>query len=429
MANNFISRLRDAILNKYNNMTFGLHGAGSLKYDYNLQNYIEYGYNINPFVYSVVTARANKFSAIPFVVEKIEKEQNASKSYGSVDGFKMDQPNPLQTWNEFKELFEIYLATTGNVYVYKLAPKEGERSGQPIALYLLPSHKIRIVVDSIINVESLESPVKEYMLIEGDQYTKYERDEVIHIKYPNPNFDMEGSSVYGRSPLAGCWKNVVNSNEALNLNGRMMRNAGAFGLIYSKSPQGFTPKQAQAIKDRLVEMDQDKSRLSNIAGISSEVGFQRLALDTKSLMPFDYLAFDEKQICNALGWDRKLLNNDDGAKYDNYQSAQKRVLIDTIVPDANLFCDLFNEYILPLYGKRYEQYECVYLLNDLPEMQKDMESLINWLTKANDKGFMSKNEAREAMGLEPVDDENMNKITCVDDVLTLEQSLDDFPNV
>lgn len=440
--------------NKYNNTMFSFYGGGDAKYDPNKISYIENGYNVNPFVYSVVDARSSKFSSIPFEIkqiqdkvavkqynqiikstkynlspqQKLQLDQLQLKAYGEIVDFKLTKPNPLNSWEEFEKLFEIYLATTGEVYIYKLCPELGADAGEPIALYLLPSHYMEIVMKNKWSREMLETPIKSYMLIEGDQYTEFKPEEIIHVKYANPNYDIQGTSLYGQSPLRSCYKNILSSNEALGLNIKAMRNGGAFGIIHAKGNTALTETQAKALKQKLTDMDSGNGRLDKIAGISTEIGFTRLALNTDELKPFDYLGFDEKQICNALGWDAKLLNNDDGAKYDNYKTAQKRVLINTIVPDLNIFASTFNKHILPLY-KDYKGFEMCYNISDLPEMQEDMETLVNWVTKANDKGLLTKNEAREIMNLEPIDDDNMNKITCIDDVLTLEQSLDDFPAV
>lgn len=440
--------------NKYNTTMFGFFGGGEAKYDANKINYIENGYNVNPFVYSVVSSRANKFSAIPFEIKEIQDEKSRkeynnlikstkynlspiqknrlkelrNKAYGQFKNFKLENPNPIQSWNEFIELFETYLATCGEVYIYKLTPESGPDKGKPIALYLLPSHYMEIVMKNKWKREDLENPVKSYMLIEGDQYTEFKPEEVIHVKYANPNYDIQGTLLYGQSPLRACYKNIVSSNEALGLNIKTMKNGGAFGIIHAKGQTGLTEAQAKALKEKLVEMDSGSGRLDKIAGVSTEIGFTRLSLNADELKPFDYLQFDEKQICNALGWDAKLLNNDQGAKYDNYKLAQKRVLINTIVPDADIFVNTFNKYILPLFPE-YKGTEMCYDISDLPEMQEDMEMLVNWVSKANDKGMMTKNEGREALGLPKIEDPLMDEITCIDDVLTLEQSLDDFPSV
>ena len=89
--------------------------------------------------------------------------------------------------------------------------------------------------------------------------------------------------------------------------------------------------------------------LSKIAGSSAEIGFTRLSLTSDELKPFDYLKFDTKQICNVLGWSDKLLNSDEGAKYDNIGYARRMAITDNIQPDLKLLANALNTQFLPYF--------------------------------------------------------------------------------
>ena len=195
----------------------------------------------------------------------------------------------------------------------------------------------------------LESPIDHYILTEGNQYAKFEFKDVVHIKYSNPNYDQQGSHLYGQSPLRAALRNIQSSNESIDLNIKTLQSGGAFGLIHSKGQNALTDTQAKTLKERLKEMDNDPSRLAKLTGVSAEIGFTRLSLTSDELKPFDYLSFDLKQICNVLGWDDKLMNNDEGAKYDNYTLAAKRVLLNSLMPDLKLLEEAINNEILPRY--------------------------------------------------------------------------------
>ena len=439
--------------NKFNEAFFRYIGGGYTSYDANQKTYIEKGYNINPFVYSVVNQISIKAASIPFYIKEIQDEKEKSnldrlrlatkndpspqqllkalklesKAYGEdYKELPLERPNPFQTWFEFISLYETFIKCTGNAYIYLLSPNEGANEGVPIAWYLLPSHLIQIVLKSEYDMMGLDSPIDHYILIEGNQYVEFQKDDVVHIKYSNPNYDQEGSHLYGQSPLRAALKNIQSSNEALDLNNKTLRSGGAFGLIHSKGTNALTPDQAKNLKERLKEMDDDPSRLAKIAGVSAEVGFTRLSLTSDELKPFDYLSFDLKQICNVLGWDDKLMNNDEGAKYDNYTIAGKRVLLNSLLPDLKLLQEAINNEILP----RYKDYEntCWYFdISELPEMQQDMSDLVSWTKEMIDRGVLTRNEVRVLLKFMAVEDGNMDEFTVISDILTLDQALDDFP--
>ena len=441
--------------NKFNEAFFKFIGSGGSSYDLQAETYIEKGFNINPIVYSVISQMATKTSSVPYSIKKIEDKGEKqklnnllkatkhnltpqqevkrlmleSKAYTESDyTMPLDIPNPLQTWNEFLELYKTLIKLTGNVYIYKLMPNEGMNSGTPIALYLLPSHLMEIVLKKGANMMSVESPIDGYKLIEGNIGISFTENEVTHIKYPNPNFDLNGSHLYGLSPIRSILKNIESSNLALDLNIKTMKNGGAFGLIHSKGQTPLTYEQANGLKDRLKEMDSDPGKLGKIAGVSAEIGFTRLSLTTDELKLFDYLSFDQKQICNALGWSDKLLNNDSGAKYDNIKQFRKQVVIDNIIPDLELFAVAFNNDIMPLF-KNYKG-TCIYFqYSELPEMQEDMTEMVAWVKLAIEAGLISRNEGRKFMKMALSEDKSMDEITVNADILTLEQALDDFPSV
>jgi len=449
----WFSNKQNQTINKYNQALFSWLGGGYTSYDTNNNNYIDKGYNYNPVVYSVINQRSKKVGSVPFYIKIIDNKYQKSKRDSLLYATKFDltpqqevkrlileskafkedykempleRPNPLQTWMEFFELAETFLASIGNVYIYLQSPNLGINKDTPIAWYLLPSHLTQIVLKKNVNFQSKESPIDSYILTEGNQFIEFKFNEVVHIKYSNPNYDTLGSHLYGQSPLRAALRNMQSSNEAIDLNNKALKSGGAFGLIHSKGNSPLTTDQATQLKERLTEMDSGTGRLDKIAGVSAEIGFTRLSLTTDELKPFDYLSFDEKQICNVLGWSDKLLNNDDGAKYDNVNQFRKKVITDTIQPDLNLIQQAINSIILPKY-KGYEGSCFEFDVTDLPEMQQDIAAMMAWLKPAIDIGLINRNEGRVAMRYPISQDKNMDIYTVASDIITLDQAIHDMP--
>ena len=231
--------------NKYNEAFFSWLGGGFTNYDNNAKTYIEQGYNVNPIVFSVIRQQAIKTSSIPYTIRKVnnEKSKNSlnmlqkatnnnltpqqqvkkaileNKAFSSdLLEMPLEVPNPLQSWTEFHDLYKTFYALTGNVYLYMLSPEDGMNAGTPIAIYILPSHLTEIVLKSDIGVLETETPISHYILIEGNQYVKFEAEKVIHIKSSNPNYDIDGRHLYGQSRLQAGLRNIQSSNKGLDLN-------------------------------------------------------------------------------------------------------------------------------------------------------------------------------------------------------------------
>lgn len=436
----------NTLLNKINQALLGL-GVGFVPYDNSMKTYVESGYNANPDVFAVVSQKSTEVTRIPYFIKSVKDTQQKekynqfrlmSKNVLSPDlsikktllshkAFEekefmmpLEKPNPNQSWREFFALYETFMDLTGNFYIYCIAPEEGMNSGTPIELHILPSHLMQIVLKENPSFIHNESPISHYILTEGNTYIKFEAKNVIHVKLPNPNFDLNGSHLYGQSPLRASLKNIQSSNEALGLNAKTLANGGSFGFISTKEP--LTAEQALSLRNRLEEMDASPKRLSNIAGSAKEVVFTRISLTTDELKPFDYLEYDQKAICNVLHWDDKLLNNDSGSKYDNYKTALRRAITNGVSPNLRLLEECFNTELLPRF-KSYKNTVLIFDETELPEMQEDMEKLTKWLNDALDRGVISRDEYRLAINYTETGTVEMKTHTVGMNIIALEDAV------
>ena len=434
--------------NKFNQAFLSSVGGGLTLYDQNRkQNYLEKGYNINSIVYSAVNQMAIKTASVPFYVRKIEDgmaskrlemlekataynmtmhqqikaRELKAKAYSKDElPFPMERPNTNQTWAEFINLYKTFLKTTGNAYIYILKP-ELRQNAEPLQVYLLPSHLTQIVVKDNVDLLSVENPIHSYIMTWGKACIEFKEENVIHIKYSNPNYDESGSHLYGLSPLKAALKNIQSSNEAADMNIKTLQNGGAFGFIHGKSIP-LTVEQAKEVKNRLVEMKAGDGSLDKIAGTSAEIGFTRLSLTADEMKPFDYLKWDTKQIANVLVWSDKLLNNDEGAKYDNLKVVEKWAVVNNIAPDLKLLEEAMNSRFLPLF-KGYENTCVKWDVMELPEMQVDMETLTTWLNNALDRGVINRAEYRTAINYTKIENPSMEQFTVNVNTMNLDDAL------
>ena len=420
-------------INRFNNAFYQLLGNAHTKYDENNRTYLEKGYNYNPDVYACINKASIKTASVPYCVKKIEdkkayrklnqldlatkgvinitqlinKKQLQNKAFKSEElDFPLEQPNPTQTWTDIWVLYKTFMKITGNYYLYILSPEDGANKDVPIQVYALPAHLMQIVLKKDANMLGVDSPIDYYILIEGNQFVQFPAKDIIHVKYANPNFDMQGSHLYGMSPLRSALRNINSQNSAIDNNIKMLQSSGAFGFIYGKGTP-WDAKQAQSMKERLVEMDASPERLGKIAGASGEVGFQRISLTTDELKPFDFLEWDRKTICNVLNFPDELLNNDGKASLGSTDTneARKQLITDDILPDLMLLQDALNKSFI----KRFKGYENTVLewdVTELPEMQTDMKLMAEALNLMP----VTPNEVRTVFKYETLSDDGMDTV-------------------
>lgn len=419
--------------NAFNKAFYEFLGNQEASYDYNRKTYLEKGFGLNPDVYSVIMQQADKVNSIPYYVRKVKDEgskrkllqlENATKgNYSAIQlkrkseletkafddeflPFPLENPNPNQTWAELLALSKVFEQTTGNYFLYLVKPQEGANKGVPMEVYILPSHLMKIVIKEDASILDSENVIDYYMLIEGDQQITFDTDDIIHVKLPNPFFDFQGSHLYGLSPLRVLLRNIESSNDAIAQNVKTMKNGGVFGFIHSKEGNTMTAEQATQLKEKMKEMDRNPARLSHIAGASVPLAFTKISLSTDELKPFDFLKFDQKMICNVLGWSTQLLNNDEGSKYGEFlKTVQRNSVINHIIPRLNLLQEALNKQFIPLF-KGYENAEVFWDWSELPEMQADIKDL----AEAYKDIPITYNEFRQIVKLPALDIDGMDMV-------------------
>jgi len=440
--------------NLFNQAMYRLIGGQTNTYNSTLETLLVKGYGENPDVNAMVNQMASKTTIVPFAIKKITDEKVhkqikrfpndltcrqkqtikrlKQKAYDTDSEMPMpiEVPNPVQTWKDILFLYKVYLKVCGNVYFYKMSPKEGANAGTPLQLYILPSHWVQIVLKKGANMLGVESPIDYYILEQGNQLVKFEAKDIIHIKRTNPFFDYNGTQLYGYSELMSAIRNINSSNNAIDNNTKTMLNSGVYGFIHAGD--GGTPltaEQGQELKDRLVEMDNNTTRLSNIAGASAKLGFTQVGLTTDQLKPFEYLSYDRRTLANCLNWDVNLLNEDRGSStggfgVDTLIEARKRVMIDNIKPDLDLLASYLNPYFIQLF-KGYEKTELEFDITEMPEMQTDMKTMSEWVNAVP----LTLNERREVFNYEGIDDEMMNEIYIPNGIVNInDPSVNDLQN-
>jgi HK97 family phage portal protein len=407
------------LTNLFNEAFFSFLGGSYAKYDLNNLNYMNKGYNINPDVYSVISQISRKFASVPCYLKTVEDKESyksflnikslnpadiARKRIFETKAFEqkeikepLESPNYYQTESEYKELWETFMLITGNAYQYILSPEDGPNAGVPMARFLLPAHMMQIVLKKDAAFNNLESPIDHYILVYGNAFVEFPAKDIIHTKFPNPNYDEQGSHLYGQSPLAAALLDIQTGNITRDDNNKSMNSGGMYGFIHAKDGQtSLTPAQAEELKSRLIEMRLDTQALGRIRGASAPLGFTKISVDTKDKMPFEYIKNSQKTVCNVLGWSDKLLNNDEGAKYDNMDAAWKMAISNRIIPDLKIYEDALNKYYYPRF-KNLGNVKMFFDVSEMPEMQNDMKAMVDWLSVAMENGAITPEEFRIAL--------------------------------
>ena len=276
------------------------------------------------------------------------------------------EPNPFQDINSFKRNLIIDLMIDGNIFIYF----DGAH------LYHLPADKVRIETDAstFISKYTYENSID------------YSPSEIIHIKENSFN------SIYRGVPrLKPAFRTMQLLSSMRTFQDNFFKNGAVPGLVL-KSPNTLSEK----IKERMLQ--------AWVARYNPQSGGRRplfldggLTVENLTEVNFKDLDFqegiksNERIILEAMGIPPILL---DGGNNANIRPNHRLYYLETILP------------IVRKLGYALERYFGFAVSEDvtgIPALQPELRDQAAYYATLVNTGIMSPNEAREALGKDPVD--------------------------
>ena len=423
----FLQRLRNGLKafnsqqtsESYNRFIYDVLGTNAISNNQYNQDYIDKGYKFNPTIYSLVQLISKAAITVPYKVYQ-KLDESAVKEYKGLlsDGLNeesvfrsklmrkhifeevehsalgklLERPNPAQSFSVFLQELISFGKLTGNRYVYGLSPENGENAGVYSQLYNLPAHLIEIKSEGIFK------PVSKYTMNYNKNAYDLKAEEVLHIADFNPDYQGDGSHLYGQSPIEAGMRVLTTANEAVETNLKFLHNQSARGML-SPTDENITPTQAQQLKDAIRRNYQGSKSANDIMITGKKFSWTNFGLSTSDLQLLESYNATIKDLCNLYGVPVQLLNNTESTTYDNYRIARKVLFTNAIIPELNKIRDEFNRWLVPQYGDNlYFDFD----YSAIPELMPEQKQLVDNLSKSY---WLTSNEKREAAGY-GVDEDN-----------------------
>lgn len=423
----FLQRIRNSIKafgnqqtnEQYNRFIYDVLGKNQITNSQYNDDFIDKGYKFNPTIYSLIQLISKSAITVPYKIyqkldESAVKEYKGLLSNGlnedsvfksklmrkhifeevehSALGKLLERPNPAQSFSVFLQELISFGKLTGNRFVYGIAPENGENKGIYSQMYNLPAHLIEIKSDGIFK------PVSKYTMMYNKNKYELSSEEVLHIADFNPDYQGDGTHLYGQSPIEAGMRVLTTANEAVETNLKFLHNQSARGML-TPDDDSLTPTQAQQLKDALRRNYQGSKSANDIMITGKKFSWTNFGLSTSDLQLLESYNATIKDLCNLYGVPVQLLNNTESTTYDNYRIARKVLFTNAIIPELNKIRDEFNRWLVPHYGEDlYFDFD----YSAIPELMPEQQQLIDNLSKSY---WLTTNEKREASGY-GVDEDN-----------------------
>ena len=353
----------------------------------------EEGYTENAIVKKCIDLIANNASRVKINLFRGDQEVDEHPLLDL-----MYSPNPTQGQVEFFASLYSYLLISGNSYILE----SGAENAPPIELYTLRPDRIRIK-------GSQTAIPKAYDYIIGGQVANsYEVDpatgnsKVKHIKLFNPLDDY-----YGLSPIQSAATDIDQHNLANKHNVNLLQNgARPSGAVVFK-PKDETGAQIQLSDTQRNQLMTDLTQRFSGTGnagkpmlLEGDFDWKEMGLSPKDMDFIQLKNMSAKDIALIFGVPSQLIGIPDAQTYSNFAEAKLALYNETIIPLLDRIQSDLNEWLVPRFG---DDLEMRYDIDSIPAMAEQRTRVFESVTQGVQNGILTRNEAREQLGYEPID--------------------------
>lgn len=336
-------------------------------------------------IFAAATLRARLMSSLNLKLYRGrgDKKQTADNSPAAK---LLRYVNPFWTQKRLARMDELAMCIWGKSF-WAIERK----NGRPAEIWWLKPSRVRPVLHPEQYIEHFL-----YEPLNGSQPLKFETNEIVWFRYPNPLDEFGAISPIVAARLAADSSSaMMKSNRNLFVNGLQMG-----GFVVPKDKVTFTETQAQDLGLSLDRRFKGVDKAHKWAVLRYEADIKGMNVSPRDAEFLGGLKMTLKQVANAYGIPVPLLNEMEGATLTNSREYQSILWTNALKPDAELRAEEIEEQFLPLF--RGEIDHCAYDFTEVEALQEAKSEAWMRERQAIDVGRYTINEIRERNGEPPV---------------------------
>ena len=365
------------------------NNIGERTYDY--RKIAKEGYQENAIVFRCVNEIAHGASAIDLCVYQNDIKLD---NHPLID--LLDRPNPQFAGNEYFQALYSFLLLSGNSYaVYSLV------GGQPKELHLLRPDRMKVIPSKTSIPDSYEYHIDGRVVKKYDVDSETGMSEVKHFKMWNPLDDY-----YGLSPIRAASADIDQHNFSAKHNlGLLMNGARPSGAVIfkPKDESGMSLQLSESQRQQLMTDLNQRFSGSNNAGrpmlLEGDFDWKEMGLSPKDMDFLELKNMSARDIALCFGVPSQLVGVPDSQTYNNVSEARLALYEDTIIPLIKRVESDLNEWLAPRFG---DDISVRYDIDSIPAMAERRKKTYENVVQAVREGIITRNEARERLGYEPI---------------------------
>lgn len=390
------------------------------------------GYNLNSVVHTCVKIITKMFGQIPFYVVELDKNERKTWSEylllskhvqdpramqeakrmrrKSIDGIMIDgklsrflnKPNRNQSGTAYREQLIGYKKLTGegNQWFNRGVEDGRQRTDQaPFEMFIIPKYVLQLVGNGVDPWEIL----KYQLTLNNSTAISVPKENLLMWIEQNYQFDgVTLNHLRGFAPLEAALLDIQALNEGAVREIKEAVNGGANGLLYRSDAKELpaNPDVVASMRRQINAAVNGKDVAGTVAWMAGEWGYLPFGKTSQEMQRVELTKQNMVDIANVLGVPPGLLFTDQ--TYENAPAFWKRLVYQTIAPEAYSLRDAWNNTLLPMFNMDPERYCIDCDIMALPELAEDLKDQVAAVQNAN---WLSVNEKRIATGYEPAEGE------------------------
>lgn len=378
-----------------------------VSYTDNRDNYVIKGYMINDIIYSIVKMIADKARVAPWGLYTIKDEQSYKElqavirkkefSLAHMGNLQRKALVPVQNAGKWSDLIKYpnvyqgfndltsdsisFKLITGNKFLWGNKLTGGANAGIPYEIEVLPAQWVDIISNGMFPARAMGYTIQ--TMIPGEIYLP---ETILHEKYFNPHFDINGNQLYGMSPIKAGLRRLQKSNLQLTAEAANWQNEGIKGIIAMKNQMGQVDgEEAQTQVEGLAEtVRQEWSGSGNRGkmGVSGyDLSWIPIGLNAEEMALIESGLVDLRMMCNWFGGvPSQLLNDPARSTYNTVSEAEKALTTRCVMPELCATKDAYNRKFSQDWGLP-KGVIVDFDLSVFSELQEDVGRIADWTSK------------------------------------------------
>lgn len=392
------------------NVNYYIHNGQMISPADNKTAYITEGYTYNDLIYSIVNLISDKVRVAPWNAYKVV-DDSSLKKYKAIlskkdltgEDFKkalqyrekaleetseakldalLDTPDGQRTFQDLVADSSVFKLLTGDRMIWAELLEMGANGGKPQSLHILPSNLLTMKVGNIWPFQILGYELTDWGLIKEQSILK---EQVLHDKYFNPNYNSTGDHLWGLSPLKAALLLTTKSNEANKTEAAQFQNQGPKKIIFTDvdpEKMDFATAGTQANQIKKILQGKEYSGSDNAGKLATsgyKMGVVDVGLSPVELGIIESEKWSLRRFCNIFGVPSQLLNDPDNKTFNNQKEGEKALTMRCALPQLNSFREHFNRKLKTDWGYKDKNIVIDYDLSVYSELQDDLATKWAWV--------------------------------------------------